>query len=338
MVGQPNHRPMNTPFSRREFLIASGAGLAAITAAGPLSAATAMGGLPRRKLGKTGFEISAIGFGGGSRYMAQEDSEVAEKMLHNAVELGINYFDTAFDYTKDGSRLSIQRYGKFLVPTHRKQIYLAAKLAERDAESAKKNFDIMLKELGTDRLDVLHFHNLAKKDDVDKIVAADGALKFYRSLKDQGVIKAIGITGHSSGSVLVDGIKRIEPDVVMCPQNPAHSGANSGGDFVQLIPATAERNIGLIAMKSTARTALIDKNGVTAEQLVRYALSLPVASVVVGMANMPVIESCVRLAKAQQPMPANERKQLEEKLVAAYERKWLPYMLAGYTECPAILA
>lgn len=324
---------MTTPFSRREFLLASGAGLAALSTNHLLAADKHSAGLPRRKLGKLGWETSLIGFGCGSRYMAQENEEVAARMFDRAIEAGVNYFDTAFSYTKAGARLSFKRVGAYLVPKYRQQIYLASKLGERDAESAKRNFEISLKELGTDRLDVLHFHSVAKKEDVDQIVAEDGALKFYRQLKDQGVIKAIGVTGHSSASVLIDAIDRIQPDVLMCPQNPAHSGELAGHDFARVIPHAAAKGVGMIAMKTTARNGLIGKNGVTAPELVRYALSLPVSCAVIGMPSVEVIESCAEIARTHQPLPAADRESLEKKLAAAHQNSWLPYLMADYREC-----
>ncbi|HWH69245.1 MAG TPA: aldo/keto reductase [Candidatus Sulfotelmatobacter sp.] len=289
--------------------------------------------MPRRPLGKTGWMISIVGFGGGSRYLLQEDLAVAERMIHRAVELGINYFDTAYMYqTKGGARESYRRYGKFLVPNYRKQIILTSKLAARDAETAKINFEETLKELGTDHLDLLHFHDLRTKEDVDKIVAADGALKAYRQWKEQGVIKAIGVTGHANGEVLLDAIRRIEPDCVMCPQNPAHSGEFVGSDFAKVIPFALQRGMGMLAMKTTARNGLIGKNGVTAEQLVRYALNLPVAAAVIGMPSVEVVESCAAIARTLQPMEEKVRKDLEQKLAGAHRDGSIPYLASGYRD------
>jgi hypothetical protein len=85
-------------------------------------------------------------------------------------------------------------------------------------------------------------------------------------------------------------------------------------------------------MKSTTRTTLIGKNGVTAEQLVRYALNLPVAATVIGMASREVIESCAKIARTMEPISDTERKGLQEKLAHASRDGSLPYLAKGYTD------
>jgi predicted aldo/keto reductase-like oxidoreductase len=208
-----------------------------------------------------------------------------------------------------------------------------SKFTERDGESVKRNFETTLKELGTDHLDVLHFHALTSKEDVDKIVAEDGAAKVYRKWKEEGVIKAIGITGHTSGELMMDAIKRIEPDCAMFPINPAHSGNLSGGDFAKVVPFALERGVGVIAMKTTARNGLIGKNGVTAEQLVRYAMNMPVSAAVIGMPSLEVLESCAAIARDLPPLSEKDRASLEDKLAAARTDGSLPYLASGYTDC-----
>jgi len=328
---------MNTPLNRRRFIAAScaTAGIAALAStAAPAPAESAT--MPRRPYGKLGWMVSLVGFGGGSQFMSQSDETTVELMLHRAVELGINYFDTAFTYLKSGQRESIRRYGKYLVPRHRNQIHLVSKLEDRNAESAERNFEVMLKELGTDHLEVLHFHALGSKDDIDKIVAKGGALKVYRTLKEQGVIKAIGITGHVTAAVLIDAIERIEPDCVMCPQNPAHSGQFDGSDFARVIPIALKRGMGMVAMKTTGRNGLIGKNGVTAEQLVSYSMNLPVATAVIGMPSLEVLESCASVARTLKPLGEDEKKELEQRLASARTDAFLPYLAAGYKDGPAL--
>jgi predicted aldo/keto reductase-like oxidoreductase len=237
-------------------------------------------------------------------------------------------------YQIKGVRESYRRYSKFLIPNYRKQILLVSKLAARDAETAKRNLDESLKELGTDYIDLLHFHDLRKKEDVDRIVSAEGALKVFRKAKEEKMIRAIGVTGHASGEVMLDAIKRIEPDCVMCPQNPAHSGTYGGSDFAKVIPYALERGLGMTAMKTTAQGGLVGKNGVTAEQLVRYTLNLPIAAAIIGMPNLEVLESCAAIAKNLRPMAEGERLELEQKL-ASVEAE-LKYLASEYQgECGA---
>jgi uncharacterized protein len=326
---------MSNEHSRRKFLAASmtGAGLAALGATDTVQAAETST-MPLRPLGKTGRMISIVGFGGGSRYNLQDNEAEAEQMIHRAVELGINYFDTAHSYTLGEHRLSMQRYGKWLTPNYRNQITLSTKLQARDAEGAKKQFDECLTDLKTDHVDILHFHGVGSTEEVDQIIAKDGALKMYRKWQEEGVIKYIGVTNHDNGDVLVDAMKRIKPDVVMCPQNPGHGSGNQNGvDFAgKVIPYALAHGIGMMGMKITAQNKLIGKGGITAEELVRYALTLPVAAMIIGMPTLEVVESNAHIARTLKPMTEQERLAAQKKLMAVDMRKTAPYLAAGYVD------
>jgi len=331
---------MKAHYSRRRFLATTAGGLS-VAGASPVFAAGAKAEaatMPLRPLGKTGRMISIIGFGGGSRYLLQEDMEVAERMIHRAIELGINYFDTGHSYKKGEVRESQQRYGRFLVPNYRKQITLNSKLSARDAETAKKQLDETLSDLKTDHLDVLHFHGLSKTDDIDRILAKDGALKVYRKWKDQGVIGAIGVTGHYDSKIILEAMKRLDPDCVMCPQNPWHSDKKggplySGVDFANdVIPYALDNGIGLLAMKTMAQGRLIGKGGITAEDLIQYALTLPMAAATIGMPNIEVLESCAMLARRIKPMSDERRERLCERIVSAATENTFPYLAKGYVD------
>ncbi|RJP20639.1 MAG: aldo/keto reductase [Candidatus Omnitrophota bacterium] len=326
---------MNTPITRRTFLASTAAGVSLPVLANPaaVDSQSADIAMPLRPLGKTGRMISIVGFGGGSRYLLQDDPELAETMIHRAIELGVNYFDTAHSYTKAGKRESQQRYGRYLIPHYRDRITLSTKLNARDAETAKRQFEESLNDLQTDHVDILHLHGLATADDIDRILAENGALKAYRKWKEEGVIGAIGITGHGDSNVIADGLQRIQPDVVMCPQNPAHDGNYVGLNFAEdVIPYALEHGIGLLAMKTTAQNALIGKGGVAAEELIRYALNLPVAAAVIGMPTLEIVESNAAIARTLKPLSDEEKKQIRKKLAYAAVDGTLPYLAAGYVD------
>ena len=332
---------MSSHFTRRTFLT-SAAGGASLAAAGPALTAAGPGieapTMPLRPLGKTGRMVSIVGFGGGSRYLLQEDLEVAERMIHRAIELGINYFDTGHSYLKGQVRESQRRYGQFLVPRYRKRITLSTKLDARDAETAKTQLEETLNDLKTDHIDILHFHGLASIEEIDQIVSKAGALEAFRKWKDQGVIGAIGVTGHQDSKVILDAMKRIAPDCVMCPQNPGHDqkpghpmypGVDFAGD---VIPYALDHGIGLLAMKILAQGNLIGRGGITAEELIRYALTLPLDAVVIGMPSLEVVESCARIARTIEPMPEELRDTLRKKVASTATEGTYPYLANGYID------
>jgi predicted aldo/keto reductase-like oxidoreductase len=339
---------MSSHFTRRTFLTTTAGGVSllgtarpASVVAGPKAETTAM---PLRPLGKMGRMISIVGFGGGSRYLLQEDLRVAEQMIHRAIELGINYFDTGHSYRKGEVRESQRRYGRFLVPRYRKRITLATKLSARDAETAKKQLDETLNDLKTDRIDILHFHGLAKTQDVDRIVSKGGALGAFRKWKDEGIIGAIGVTGHQNSKVILEAMKRIEPDCIMCPQNPGHGPKKGypmypGADFASdVIPYALDHGIGLLAMKIMAQGNLIGRGGITVEELLQYALTLPIAAAAVGMPSVEVVESCARIARAIEPMSEELRDKLREKVASAVTDGTLAYLADDYVDGEGILS
>ncbi len=330
---------MSDPVSRRNFLTtttAAGVGVVATENAAFSANESSTASMPLRPLGKTGRMISIIGFGAGSRYLLQKDMDTAEAMIHRAVELGINYFDTAYGYQTDGICESHKRYGRFLVPNYRDKITLSSKIMARDEETAKRQLEEALKDLRTDHLDILHFHGIDTSEDIDKILAKDGALKAYRKWKEEGVIGAIGLTGHSNSEAILEAMKRIQPDCVMCPQNPAH-GENVQGyrglNFAKdVIPYALDNGLGLLAMKTTAQNHLIGKGGIPVETLIRYALTLPVAAAVIGMPNMEVVESNARIARTLKPMTDTERITINKQVAYSGAARSLPYRAKGYQD------
>lgn len=329
---------MGTSIPRRKLLAASVAGIGLAAAMLPQSdganPAATLGGLPVRPLGMTGLMPTLVGFGGGSRYLSIEDEARAEQLIHRAIDLGVRYFDTAYDYGKE--RESLKRYGKWLLPNYRARVIIATKIQARDAETAKRQIDETLALLKTSVVDVLHIHAIDRRADIDQLLAKDGALRVLRDLKQAGTIRAIGVTGHRDSRLMVEAMQRIEPDCIMTPQNPAHGGGvqGNGAHFTEdVIPYGLKHGIGLLAMKVTAQDTLTGKAGVTATQLVRYAMSLPVASAVIGMSSLAVLESCAEIARTLEPMPAAEMARMRAKMVAAVDgERPLPYVEPGYSD------
>ena len=173
--------------SRREFL-----GAAAL---GPLGA-KAMGDpakLPTRAFGRTGAQVPILAFGAGSRFLAYKDDDEALAVLTRAIDMGITYVDTAHNY---GEGRSEERVGR-LMPARRAEVFLATKLSARKADDARRQLELSLKRLKTDRLDVLHVHSLESLEDLAAIEAPEGVLKVVLEARDQKVTRFVGITGHA---------------------------------------------------------------------------------------------------------------------------------------------
>lgn len=319
---------MEKEISRREFICKSaiGIGIVGINEIKGLNVSSAKNvsdKLPRRKLGRTGKMVSCIGFGGGSRYWHWVPEEpMAGKLIEHAIRLGIAYFDTCINY---GDQKSEKRFGKYLTPKYRNQIFLVSKTDRRKYDEVMEDIETTLKNLNTDYLDLYHMHRVDTVDDVKTLSGKSGGFKAYTKLKNENVTKYIGFTYHEWNEASKEALERFDPDVVMCPLN----AARDSGCEENFLPLALERNIGIVAMKVAGQNALI--GNVTGQDLLRYALSLPVAVANVGMDGFGTLESCVEIAK-EPLISSKERDAIHKKLAYSPEIHKLPYLQPGYVD------
>ncbi len=313
-----------TKISRREFIEKTTLTMASATAIpGILSeAAAARAQLPQRTLGRTGVQVSILAFGCGSRFLAYQDEEEALRILNHVIELGINYLDTAMDY---GKGLSETRVG-MVMKTRRKEVWLATKIPShaRTRDAALREVEQSLKRLQTDHVNLLHLHSLGDDADLAKIEAPDGAIKALYELRDQKVARAIGMTSHTDGRVMAKAIEHNDLDCVQMAMNPSRALY-----FEEVaLPAANKKNLGVICMKVTAQEKLIGSGPSKADvpALVRYALSLPVTTAVIGMPKPEFVEQNIALARSFEKMTPTEMDGLRKQVAparAALERFFL---------------
>ena len=287
--------------TRREFIettTLTAAGLAAASAGSGAAAAA----LPTRPFGKTGLQVSCLAFGCGSRFLMYEQEAVALEVLNGAVDQGIRYLDTAVGY---GDGESERRVG-LLMRTRRKDVVLATKIPRtaRTRDAALRQVEASLKRLQTDHVDVLHLHDLTDAQDLAAIEAPNGAMKALYELRSQKVTRAIGMTSHTDGAVMAKAIEQNDLDCVQIAMNPARAL-----QFEELaLPAAKKKGLGVILMKVTSQEKLVGAGPGKADMssLLRYALSLPVATVVVGMPKREFIAENIAIARGFSPMTEQE--------------------------------
>jgi aryl-alcohol dehydrogenase-like predicted oxidoreductase len=247
--------------------------------------------LPKRKLGRTNRMVSCIGFGGGSRYTNWiAPDEILQKHIDHAIKLGITYFDSARSY---GNGLSEERYGKFLTPKYRNQIFLNSKTGERTYDGVMRDIEKSLSLLKTDYLDLYCMHAIDKLEDVDTLLSMGGGYKAFLKLRNEGVVKNIGFSFHKWNEASQKSFREFDVDAIMCVINAAKSNGNEDN----LIPLALERNLGIIAIKIMGQNALI--GNVSGNDLLRFTLSLPVTLANIGMDGFAPLESCVDVGKEQ---------------------------------------
>jgi uncharacterized protein len=275
-----------------------------------------MGPIPRRMLGKTGALVSILAFGGGSRFLAYEDEETALKVLSEVIDSGVNYLDTAASY---GNGKSEDRYGKIL-KDRRKEVFLATKIGDRTYDGALQAVEASLKRLQTDQVDLLHVHALAGPEDL--AAAEEGVLRALYRLRDEKVTRFIGMTSHAQAATLKEAIERHDLDCVQMALNPVTNTGYATGFEQTALPTANAKNLGVLAMKVMGQETLVGSGpGKTSgENLLRYAMTLPVASCVVGMPRIEMLRANVQVARNFKPLSPAEKESIREGLAVSAAR------------------
>ncbi len=319
---------MSKDFSRRKFLGSLAAGGAAGAHLPWLAnlASAKEGGLPHRTLGRTGAKVSILAFGCGSRFLMYKDEDKAQEVLNHAIDLGIDYIDTAYAY---GNGLSETRVGKVMA-TRRKEVWLATKIPDRTRDAFMQRLEDSLKRLQTDHVDLVHIHSLRRADDLAKIEAPDGALKGLLEAKEQKMARFIGMTSHTDGPTLAQAIERHPLDCTQMALNPSGMGS-----FEKTALAAAnKKKLGVIAMKVFAQELLVGQEPGMADpaSLLRFALSLPVSTAVSGMPQVEMLEQNVAVGRNFSPFSAADMERLRQEL--SVSRPKVEKKLIGHIDGP----
>lgn len=317
-------------FNRREFLKVS-----ALTAAGlPLvshsASAQTVNGMPHRPLGKSGERVSLLTIGGahiGGNDLTEEESI---RIMRTAVDEGVNFFDNAHAY--HGGRSEI-RMGKALKDGYRDKVLLMTKHQGRDRVGAQEQLETSLRRLDVDTIDLWQFHEIIRED-LPQRIYENGAIEYALEAKQQGKIRYIGFTGHHYPSYMVEMIERgFDWDTVQMPLNVFDPHFRSFEK--ELLPKAVEKGIGVIAMKTLAGTPGNIPNASKAasvEECLRYAMSLPVATVCSGIDSMEKLRENLSIAKNFKPLAAEEKTALLERTKPdALEGGFEPYKTSWHS-------
>ena len=191
--------------------------------------------MQKRRLGRTGLDVSVVGFGG--TWISELSMEEAVKVVRRAFELGINYFDTA---KLDGD--SEEKLGAALEDVRDRCVY-ATKTASRTRSESLSDFKSSLRRLKTDRLDVIQLHGIDDEETLGKAVGAGGSLEMCKKARREGLVDYIGITGHKP-RVLIKAIETNEFDTILVPLNVV-----TRQTLEELIPRAKELDVGVAVMK-----------------------------------------------------------------------------------------
>ena len=240
-----------------------------------------------RVLGKTGLQISRLGFGGIP--IQKSDAENTKKLIDELILQGVNFIDTARGYTVS------EEYLGYALRGVRDKFVLATKSMARTADAMARDIDISLHNLGTDYIDLYQIHNPGAKD-LETVIAEGGALEALQAAKAAGKIGHIGITLHSV-ELFANVLELPWVETVMFPYNIVETQGE------ELIARCAEKNIGFICMKPLAGGAIDD-----AHIAMRFIVSNSHVSVVIpGMADTEEIAQNVQAAANTAPLSQAEQ-------------------------------
>ena len=317
---------------RREFLKAGGAVTAALLAPAALAdtpkalpslpsnprTTTAM---PMRNLGKTGYRVGIFSLGGQAALEQPNNEAAAVPIIERALDLGVNYIDTSSIYGGP-PRWSEQYVGK--VMAHRRNdAFLATKTRERSREDSMRMIEKSLQLLKTDHVDLWQLHDVGTMTDVNAIFAKGGAMEALLEMKEQKVIRFLGITGHYRPDALMECIRRYPFDTILMAMNaadPHHFSFNE-----QLLPLAVEKQMGIIGMKVPGRGRILSSwtpppieqqkhswegmsvqattpGTLTMREAMYYTLSRPVSTIIIGCDSLAQLDENVRLAREFTPL------------------------------------
>ena len=323
---------VNNP-DRREFLKKSGAVTAAVLASSALPSRAAetklpplpsnphtQTAMPTRNLGKTGYKVGIFSLGGQAALERANNFDVAVPIIDRALDLGVNYIDTSSIY--GGPERWSEQYVGRVMKRRRNEAFLATKTKERTRDGSMQMIEKSLQLLNTDHVDLWQLHDIGTATDVSEVFAKGGAMEALLEMKEQKVVRYLGITGHYRPDALMDCIHRYPFDCILMAMNAADPHHYSFGE--QLLPLAVEKQMGIIGMKVPARGRLLaswtpppleqqkhswegmviatSSGPLKMREAVYYTLSQPVSTIIIGCDSIAQLEENVQLARDFTPL------------------------------------
>src|ERR671931_855599 len=248
--------------------------------------------LPRERLviRRSCTAVTLFGLGGEGVLRTYDRVAEAVRVIHQALDHGVNYCDTAPAYAG-----SLDYYGAAL-GERRRDVFLASKTHDRTRDGSLRLLDQSLRRLRTTHLDLWQLHDLRTQSDLERIFGPGGALEALIQARAEGLVRFLGLTGHHDPAILQEAMRRFPFDTALLALNAADMHRLA---FIPTaLAAAAQRGMGVIGMKIYAQGALLGPDKLTAEDAMGYVLSLPgVSTVVVGCRTPAEVDANVRLAR-----------------------------------------
>ncbi|HEX2729568.1 MAG TPA: aldo/keto reductase [Rubrobacteraceae bacterium] len=204
--------------------------------------------MEHRRLGRLGRENSVLIFGGAA--LSEVSESAADRAIQQALDAGVDHFDTAADYGD-----AELHYGRWM-PEIRDEIFLSTKTGLREKDAAKRQIEASLERLGVDNVDLLQLHAVCDFEDLDRATGSGGSLEAAVEAKEEGLVGAVGITGHGheAPAVHLEALRRYPFDTVLTPWNYILStDENFRANFEALVEEMKRQDAGLMTIKTISR-------------------------------------------------------------------------------------
>jgi aryl-alcohol dehydrogenase-like predicted oxidoreductase len=268
----------------------------------------------RRPFGRHPDKVSIVGLGGYHLGNVKTAAE-AVRVVHGAIDAGINFLDNAWEYHEGESE---RRMGR-AIADRRDAVFLMTKVCThgRDAAVAMRQLEQSLRRLRTDYLDLWQIHECVYENDPERHSAKGGVVEALMRAREQGKVRYVGFTGHKDPSIHRRMLSFGFPfDACQLPLNGFDAHFRSFQSLV--LPELARQQIAAIGMKSLGGDGrAIKKRAARVEDALRYAMSLSVCTTVCGIDSMRVLRQHLRIARGFSPMSAKERRTYEARLADA---------------------
>ncbi len=267
--------------------------------------------VPLRKLGSTGELVSMLGLGGSHIGDKKKLTDAqSTRLMRAAVDGGITFFDNCWDYNQG---LSEERMGKALGDGYRKRVFLMTKLDGRTGKAATAQLEQSLTRLKTDVIDMVQVHEVIRMSDPERSFAPDGIMNALQKARKAGKLRYIGFTGHKDPAMHLAMLRAAEKanfvfDAVQMPLNVMDAHYRSFEQHV--LPVLEKQGIGVLGMKALGAGDILQSGVVTAQECLRYALSLPTSVVITGIDSDNVLQQNLNLARNFVPLSPSERSSL----------------------------
>jgi aryl-alcohol dehydrogenase-like predicted oxidoreductase len=274
-----------------------------------------------RPFGKTGAEMPILSFGA-QRVVDEEGCTEAEaiRILNTAIDRGIRYFDTAWAYSRGQSE---QRVG-MVARERRDEMWIATKTTATDRDGARRQLEESLERLQTDHIDEWRLHNVHSFDRLDAMTATGGALEAQIQAREEGLVRFISISGHTDPQIQIEALNRFPFDTVLVATSVLDHFIYS---FVEeFLPVAAAKNVGVIGMKIFGYKKLAH----VADRALRYALALPLTTVIAGCSTMEQLEADLAIAEDFEPMTGAERLEFFREVLPMVQPENVPWKVPDW--------